>query len=101
MAEMKRDALEGTLLEAEDVSRTWCEALANMRAKLLNLPAKAGVRIEDGMALAEREEIIREVVDEALEELSGRKKEVANDKVCGPQGDTGGGCAGIPFAPTS
>lgn len=72
LMEMKRDALAGTLLEAEDVRRTWGESLANMRAKLLSLPAKAAVQIEDGATLAEREDVIRSVVYEALEELSGR-----------------------------
>jgi len=70
---MKRDAMDGTLLGREDVRRTWAEALANMRAKLLNLPAKGAVRMEDGMTLAEREEILMGIVCEALEELSGRQ----------------------------
>jgi hypothetical protein len=78
---MKRDALEGTLLEAEDVEQTWSASLANMRAKLLSLPAKAAVQMEDGMTLAIREDIIRAAVYEALEELSGRRATVEGTNV--------------------
>ena len=73
MAEMKRDALAWTLLDAEDVRTTWAEALANIRAMLLSLPAKAAVQIEDGQTLAEREDLIRDVIHEALAELVGRR----------------------------
>lgn len=69
LAEMKRDALQGTLLEVEDVRATWADALARVRAKLLAIPSKAAVRMEDGQALAVREEIIRDMVHEALAEL--------------------------------
>lgn len=72
MAEMKRDALAGTLLDAEDVRTTWAEALANMRAKMLTMPSKGAVQMEDGQTLAEREAILQAVVDEALAELAGR-----------------------------
>lgn len=69
LAEMKRDAMAGRLLEAEDVERVWSSTLASFRAKLLNLPAKVAVRIEDGMGIGEREALLRAEVNEALEEL--------------------------------
>ena len=75
MAEMERDLQNGTLLQAEDVRKTWCGELANMRARLLSIPSKAAVRIEDGMALPVREDLIRDEIYEALEELSGRNGE--------------------------
>lgn len=69
LAEMKRDAMAGTLLEAEDVRRGLADMVARMRAKLLTLPAKVAVRIEEGQPLAVREDFIQEVIYEALAEL--------------------------------
>lgn len=70
LAEMDRDRKAGVLLDAAQVERIWSEQCANMRAKLLSLPAKVAVRIDDGMSLAVREELLRDAIHEALAELS-------------------------------
>ena len=71
LAEMERDKAAGVLIVAEDARKVWGEQCANMRARLLSLPATAATRIEDGMTVAVREETLRSLVAEALAELSG------------------------------
>lgn len=72
VAEMERDKMAAILLEADGVRRIWSEQCATMRARILSIPAKIAVQIEDGMPLAVREAMIRDEICEVLEELSGR-----------------------------
>jgi len=61
----------GRLLVAEDVESAYSKALASMRARLLSIPASAGLRIDPSHTQAQREEIIRKDIHEALEALVG------------------------------
>ena len=72
MAEMEAAKLAGTLLEVSDVQKVWDGHISNCRARLLQIPSKAAVRIDEGMTIGEREGIVREIIHEALDELGGR-----------------------------
>jgi len=60
-----------TLLVASDVRETWANECAAMRARLLSIPSTAAVKIDPSHTQAQREEIIRKEIYEALESLSG------------------------------
>lgn len=77
IAEMERDAMAGKYLLVSDVRKEWATAIGNCRARLLSIPAKAALRIEDGMNVAQREAVVRDEIYEALTELSGREAEAA------------------------
>lgn len=73
ISEMKRDQLAGSLVEVAAVQAEWAAHIGNARARLLQLPSKVAVRMEDSMSIGEREAVVRELVHEALSELAGRQ----------------------------
>ena len=61
----------GNLIPFELVVETWQGHIANARAKLLGLPPKAAAQIEGAESYAEIEGILKDVINEALDELAG------------------------------
>ena len=61
--------LRGELIDADDVQRIWSEYIGNCRAKLLSLPTKAAHHVLSVDNYAEAEQIIKDLVYEALEEM--------------------------------
>lgn len=70
---MERDQMAGSLIDVAAVHAEWSSHISNARSRLLQLPAKAALRIDPLMTIAEREAVIKEIVVEALTELSGRE----------------------------
>tara|TARA_Y100000004_G_scaffold197143_2_gene270014 strand:- start:6818 stop:7330 length:513 start_codon:yes stop_codon:yes gene_type:complete len=69
-AELEVSELEAKLIPAELVADTWIDYVANARAKLLGLPSRIAHQVITVDKYAEAEEIIKEQVHEALNELS-------------------------------
>lgn len=61
--------LKGELIDAEDVARVWGDYVGNVRSKLLALPSKLAHQILTIDNYGEAEQMIKELVHEALEEL--------------------------------
>lgn len=60
-----------TLIPAEVVKEHWESMAANTRAKLLNLPGRLAVAVTGSDTLQDAEKAARELIHEALNELSG------------------------------
>ena len=68
---LEADKLEGKLVDAEEVLNAWKNAIANAKAKLINIPAKLAWELS---GLDKPEDIqarLARVIDEALLELGG------------------------------
>jgi phage terminase Nu1 subunit (DNA packaging protein) len=78
MAEMEREQMANRLIPASDVERVWCDAVANMRAKMLAIPTIAAADAQAAATLAEAKQVLKERVNEALEEIANVRVEVVN-----------------------
>lgn len=67
---IEREILEGTLIETEQVILTWQAMLSALRARLLALPTEAAQAALVATDLPEIEEKLRDIVYQALAELS-------------------------------
>ena len=67
---LELEQLRGTLLPTEMVVVGWMGHVANARAKLLAMPAKAAAEIVGMESYLEVEQVITELIHEALDELS-------------------------------
>ena len=68
--EMEVGQLQDSLIKSDDVIDKWSELIGNCRAKLLNTPAKIAHIVVATETYAEVEEIIRNEIHEALNELA-------------------------------
>ncbi len=68
--ELEVAELHGELVRVSDVTDAWSQHIASARAKLLALPSKAAPRVLPGR-VAETQELLRNIIDEALNELAG------------------------------
>lgn len=75
MAEMEAELMKGTTHDAAAVAAVWADMIGNARAKLLGLPVKLAGAL-DGMTVAERQEVLKLAVNEALAELADYRPEV-------------------------
>ncbi|QDP47948.1 MAG: putative terminase small subunit [Prokaryotic dsDNA virus sp.] len=69
-AELDVEVLEGKLIPTSLVADTWTNYISNCRAKLLGLPNKIAHLVIAVTDFADAEKIIKEAVNESLEELS-------------------------------
>jgi Phage DNA packaging protein, Nu1 subunit of terminase len=77
--QMKNDMQRGDLVEINDVTKTVEEQFLATRAKLLALPTKYGPIIHASADSAEAQEVLREAIVEALDELVGYNKGKAEE----------------------
>jgi len=68
MRELQLQQLEGKLLWADEVERTWSEAVIRMRNAMLSVPSRCAPRFADPK---HAEAIIRAEVETALKQLKG------------------------------
>lgn len=68
--ELEVAELHGELVRVDDVTDAWSQHISAARAKLLSLPSKAAPRVMPGR-IAETQELLRNIIDEALNELAG------------------------------
>ena len=78
-AEMEVQVLSSSLIKAEDVRTSWTEFVSNVRAKLLNLPAKMAHQVIGLDHYAEAEELLTNEIYEALNELSKSEYTESNE----------------------
>lgn len=69
-AELEVSELEAKLIPADLVADTWIDYVANARAKLLGLPSRVAHQVLTLDNYAEVEEVIKQQVHEALQELA-------------------------------
>jgi len=69
-AELEVEQLEGNLIPAQLVQDTWVEYVSNARAKLIALPTRIAHQVISVDNYAEAEQVIKERVHEALDELA-------------------------------
>ena len=85
-AEMEVQVLSSSLIKADDVRNSWTEFVSNVRAKLLNLPAKMAHQVIGLDHYAEAEELLTNEIYEALNELS--KSEYTESNEMGMDGNS-------------
>jgi len=85
-AEMEVQVLSSSLIRADEVRSTWTEFVSNVRAKLLNLPAKLAHQVVGLEHYAEAEELLTNEIYETLNELS--KSEYTESDEVGMDGDS-------------
>jgi phage terminase Nu1 subunit (DNA packaging protein) len=85
-AEMEVQVLSSSLIKAEDVRTSWTEFVSNVRAKLLNLPAKLAHQVVGLDHYAEAEELLTNEIYETLNELS--KSEYTESNEMGMDGNS-------------
>jgi phage terminase Nu1 subunit (DNA packaging protein) len=85
-AEMEVQVLSSSLIKADDVRTTWTEFVSNVRAKLLNLPAKLAHQVIGLDHYAEAEELLTNEIYETLNELS--KSEYTESNEMGMDGNS-------------
>jgi hypothetical protein len=76
LAETELAQVQGKLLDAEEAAKQWAELIANCRAKLLAIPAKASGEIFAAESLVEVKTILKKMIIEALNELSGDRESI-------------------------
>ena len=85
-AEMEVQVLSSSLIRADEVRSTWTEVVSNVRAKLLNLPAKLAHQVVGLEHYAEAEELLTNEIYETLNELA--KSEYTGSDEVGMDGDS-------------
>jgi phage terminase Nu1 subunit (DNA packaging protein) len=70
MARMQREKIQGKLLDADEVFKTWASLVTVMKQRLLNIPTKLAPRLLGKRHAAEIETLIRAEIYEALEALA-------------------------------
>ena len=69
MKNMEADLMAGKLVDAEDAMNAWKNAIANVKAKLLAIPAKLALELSGISSPKKIMARLRQVIDEALIEL--------------------------------
>lgn len=70
IAELDEDVKRGELIPAETVDQVWSDMLASFRAKILAIPTKTAHQFVALTDLSEIQDVIKEHLNEALQELS-------------------------------
>jgi Ni,Fe-hydrogenase I large subunit len=71
---MEADKLEGKLVDAEEVLTAWKNAIANAKAKLINIPAKLAWELSGIDKPEDIQARLAQVIDEALIELGSESR---------------------------
>ena len=78
MAEMEREQMKDNLIPADDVADAWDAMVSNMRSKLLSIPTKSATQTFAAKNVTEAKKILKEAVDDALEELAAIQVKTVN-----------------------
>lgn len=70
IAELELATVHGTLVVAEDVVKAWEEVLGALKGKLLSIPTKAAPIVSAETEAGICQDILEDLMNEALEELS-------------------------------
>ena len=70
IAELELATVHGTLVVAEDVVKAWEEVLGALKGKLLSIPTKAAPIVSAETEAGVCQDILEDLMNEALEELS-------------------------------
>ncbi len=90
-AEVELNELNGSLVSCADVEEQWADLLANMKARLLALPAKLAPLLVQETEVSGHTAVVSEGVDEVLREFSSYGDEQSAEVAAGP--DEGGSAA--------
>lgn len=86
IAELELAKVRGELVIAADVVNAWIDTLSSLKAKMISLPSKGAplVAAEDNAGVCQN--ILDELVREALEELSNYDPSISPTSTKGPSG---------------
>jgi hypothetical protein len=70
IAELELATVHGTLVVAEDVVKAWEEVLGALKGKLMSIPTKAAPVVSAENEAGACQDILEDLMNEALEELS-------------------------------
>jgi len=70
IAELELATVHGTLVVAEDVVKAWEEVLGALKGKLMSIPTKAAPVVSAESEAGMCQDILEDLLNEALEELS-------------------------------
>lgn len=70
IAELELARVHGTLVVAEDVVKAWEDVLGALKGKLLSIPTKAAPVVSAEQEASMCQDILEDLLNEALEELS-------------------------------
>ncbi len=70
IAELELATVHGTLVVAEDVVKAWEEVLGALKGKLMSIPTKAAPVVSAESEAGMCQDILEDLMNEALEELS-------------------------------
>lgn len=82
-AERELRKLEGDLVPADQIQKTWTNLVMNFRAQILSLPTKLAVELGSCETAAEREALIKKGLYRALDELSKYDPDSKGDNKAG------------------
>ena len=85
IAELELAKVHGTLVVAEDVVKAWEDVLGALKGKLLSIPTKAAPVVSAENEAGVCEDILEDLMNEALEELSNYDPEVSATETKGTE----------------
>jgi len=85
IAELELAKVHGTLVVAEDVVKAWEDVLGALKGKLLSIPTKAAPVVSAETEAGVCQDILEDLMNEALEELSNYDPEVSATETKGTE----------------
>lgn len=85
IAELELAKVHGTLVVAEDVVKAWEDVLGALKGKLLSIPTKAAPVVSAETEAGVCQDILEDLMNEALEELSNYDPQVSATETKGTE----------------
>lgn len=90
IAEMELAKVRNQLVIVEDVVKAWTDTLANLKAKLTNVPSKAAPIVASESDAGVIQVMLADLMNEALEELSNYDPKISAARTSKPKGSPEG-----------
>ncbi len=90
IAEMELAKVRNQLVIVEDVVKAWTDTLANLKAKLTNVPSKAAPIVASESDAGVIQAMLADLMNEALEELSNYDPKISAARTSKPKGSPEG-----------
>ena len=91
IAEMELAKVRNQLVIVEDVVKAWTDTLANLKAKLTNVPSKAAPIVASESDAGVIQAMLADLMNEALEELSNYDPKISASRTSKSKGTSTGG----------
>ncbi len=90
IAEMELAKVRNQLVIVEDVVKAWTDTLANLKAKLTNIPSKAAPIVASESDAGVIQAMLADLMNEALEELSNYDPKISASRTSKSKGSSEG-----------